>query len=81
MAFEAQRLGERFLIYRRRRAGHTKLAEEAKVNHITIARIERGHIPFVSVDVVVRLANVLAVSLTNSQDAAKTWESGPPRQP
>ena len=54
----------RLLIYRRR-LGLTQrqLAERAGVNHVTIARIERGQMPHVSVDVLVRLAEALEASL------------------
>jgi transcriptional regulator with XRE-family HTH domain len=64
MAFEAQRLGERLLMYRRRKGWtQRQLADRSGVSHISIARIERGQIPFVSVDVISRLADALDVSL------------------
>jgi len=64
MVFDPKRLGERLLIARRRR-GLTQraLAAATGVNYVTIARVERGQMPHVSVDVLVRLADVLEVSL------------------
>jgi transcriptional regulator with XRE-family HTH domain len=64
MVFDPKRLGERLLIFRRRKGmTQRELADASGVNHVSIARIERGQIPYVSVDVLVRLADALEASL------------------
>jgi transcriptional regulator with XRE-family HTH domain len=78
MSFNAQRLGERILVYRRRKDWTQRdLATHSGVSHITVARLERGQIPYVSVDVVARLADALEVSL----DQITGWVEESEREP
>ena len=57
-------LGERLLIARRRRhMTSAELAQRVGTSRVTISRLENGHKPHVSFDVILRIANVLDVSL------------------
>jgi transcriptional regulator with XRE-family HTH domain len=57
-------LGERLHIARRRHGWTSeKLAKEAGTTRVTISRLENVHKPQVSFDVLVRIAQVLGVSL------------------
>ena len=64
MPFDADKLGERLMLSRRR-LGWTQrqLAEASGVRTVTVTRIERGRMPHVSLDVVYRLAEALGASL------------------
>ena len=62
--FNPELLGERILILRRRHNWTQRdLAKEAGVSHITVARVERGKMKQVSVDIVMRMAGVLDASV------------------
>jgi transcriptional regulator with XRE-family HTH domain len=64
MPFDADKLGERLMLSRRR-LGWTQrqLADASGVRTVTVTRIERGRMPHVSLDVVYRLAKALGASL------------------
>jgi transcriptional regulator with XRE-family HTH domain len=64
MPFDADKLGERLMLSRRR-LGWTQrqLADASGVRTVTVTRIERGRMPHVSLDVVYRLAEALGASL------------------
>ena len=56
--------GERFHILRRRKKLTLKeIASKAGTSYVTVSLLERGKKPQISLDVVVRLAEVLDVSL------------------
>jgi transcriptional regulator with XRE-family HTH domain len=56
--------GERFHILRRRKKLTLKeIASQAGTSYVTVSLLERGKKPQISLDVVVRLAEVLNVSL------------------
>jgi transcriptional regulator with XRE-family HTH domain len=56
--------GERFHILRRRKKLTLKeIASQAGTSYVTVSLLERGKKPQISLDVVVRLAEVLDVSL------------------
>jgi len=56
--------GERFHILRRRKKLTLKdIASQAGTSYVTVSLLERGKKPQISLDVVVRLAKVLDVSL------------------
>jgi transcriptional regulator with XRE-family HTH domain len=61
--FNPDQLGERLHALRRRH-GQTlrELGTQAEVNYVTLSKIERGKMPQVSADIVVRLAVALGVS-------------------
>jgi transcriptional regulator with XRE-family HTH domain len=58
------KFGERFHILRRRKKLTLKeIASQAGTSYVTVSLLERGKKPQISLDVVVRLAEVLNVSL------------------
>jgi transcriptional regulator with XRE-family HTH domain len=62
--FDPGRFGERIHTLRRRRdLTLRELGEMADVSYVTVSKIERGKMPQVSVDIVLRLANALGVSV------------------
>jgi transcriptional regulator with XRE-family HTH domain len=62
--FDAQGVGERLHILRRRR-GLTlpEVAGQTGINHITLSRLENGHMPQVSCALMMKLAQVFEVSM------------------
>src|SRR5437667_7282885 len=83
--FNPDQLGER-LHALRRRYGQTlrDLGSQAAVNYVTLSKIERGKMPQVSADIVVRLAVALGVSadylLGLQEDAQTTSSTARPRE-
>ena len=62
--FDPAQLGERLHTLRRRRDLTLRaLGDMANVNYVTVSKIERGKMPQVSVDIVVKLADALGVSV------------------
>jgi transcriptional regulator with XRE-family HTH domain len=62
--FDPGRFGERIHTLRRRQDLTLRaLGEMADVSYVTVSKIERGKMPQVSVDIVLRLANALGVSV------------------
>jgi transcriptional regulator with XRE-family HTH domain len=61
--FNPEQVGER-LHALRRRSGQTlrELGAQADVNYVTLSKIERGKMPQVSADIVVRVAVALGVT-------------------
>ena len=59
-----ERLGERVHVARRRkRLTSTELAQLAGTTRTTISRLENGHKPWISLDVITRIAKACDVSL------------------
>ena len=62
--FDPGRFGERIHTLRRRQDLTLRaLGEMADVSYVTVSKVERGKMPQVSVDIVLRLANALGVSI------------------
>jgi transcriptional regulator with XRE-family HTH domain len=62
--FDPAQFGERIHTLRRRRDLTLRaLGDMANVSYVTVSKIERGKMPQVSVDIVVKLADALAVSV------------------
>jgi HTH-type transcriptional regulator, competence development regulator len=62
--FDPGKFGERLHTLRRRRALTLReLGDLADVSYVTVSKIERGKMPQVSVDIVVKLADALGVSI------------------
>jgi transcriptional regulator with XRE-family HTH domain len=80
--FNPDQLGERLHALRRRRGQTLRdLGTQAEVNYVTLSKIERGKMPQVSADIVVRLAVALGVStdyLLGLQDTATAVTPTPP---
>ena len=64
MAFDAVQLGERVMLARRRLGWtQSQLAAKSGVRTVTVARVERGKMPHVSLEVVYGMAQALGASL------------------
>jgi transcriptional regulator with XRE-family HTH domain len=62
--FDPAQFGERIHTLRRRRDLTLRaLGDMANVSYVTVSKIERGKMPQVSVDIVVKLADALGVSV------------------
>ena len=62
--FDPEQLGERIHTLRRRLdLTLRELGDMANVSYVTVSKIERGKMPQVSVDIVVKLADALGVSV------------------
>jgi transcriptional regulator with XRE-family HTH domain len=62
--FDPAQFGERIHTLRRRRDLTLRaLGDMANVSYVTVSKIERGKMPQVSVDIVVKLADALGVSI------------------
>ena len=74
--FDAKAFGENLMLRRRRRDwSQLRLAEATGLSQVTIGRIERGEIPNLSVDTMLRLAAALGVPVAQLLPAVPTGNS------